>query len=92
MIALLIIVVGIAALDVASLLGFTPDTRDPDYSLGRVIDRRVRADADAAEFIASDGPTSGPSPTAGNHSLKDVPSCRGDQNEPELLQDWLAIG
>jgi hypothetical protein len=36
MIALVFLIL-LVALGAASLLGFTPDTRDPDYSLGSVI-------------------------------------------------------
>jgi hypothetical protein len=38
MTAIIVLVVLFAALGVASLLGRTVDTRDPDYGLGRIID------------------------------------------------------
>jgi hypothetical protein len=40
MIALILIMVGIAALGVATALDLTPDTRDPAYGLGPFLSRR----------------------------------------------------
>jgi hypothetical protein len=42
MIALLLVIVAIAALGVASLLNLTPDTRDPEYSLGPFFSHRIK--------------------------------------------------
>jgi hypothetical protein len=42
MIAVVLIIVGIAALGVASLLDLTPDTRDPEYGLGPFFSHRIR--------------------------------------------------
>jgi hypothetical protein len=42
MIAVLLVIVGIAALGVASLLDLTPDTRDPAYGLGPFFSHRVK--------------------------------------------------
>jgi hypothetical protein len=44
---LMIFVVVLAALGVASMLGWTVDSSDPDFSLGRLIGHHPRA-ADAA--------------------------------------------
>jgi hypothetical protein len=41
MIALVLLIL-LVALGAASVLGFTPDTRDPDYGLGQVIGSRAR--------------------------------------------------
>jgi hypothetical protein len=42
MIALVFIIVGIAALGLASLLNLTPDTRDPAYGLGPFFSHRIK--------------------------------------------------
>jgi hypothetical protein len=41
MIILAIVVAFFVALSVASLLGLTPDTRDPEYGVGRLLDPRI---------------------------------------------------
>jgi hypothetical protein len=45
MIALLLIL-GVAALGVAAWLGLTPDTRDPAYGIGGLVDSRITPQAD----------------------------------------------
>jgi hypothetical protein len=51
MTALLVFVVVLAALGAASLLGWTVDSTDPDFALGRLIGHHPRA-ADAASSPA----------------------------------------
>jgi hypothetical protein len=45
MVAVVVLLVVLIAFDVAALLGWTPDTRDPDYQLGRVLAPRQRSTA-----------------------------------------------
>lgn len=45
MVAVVVFLVLLIGLDVAVLLGWTPDTRDPDYQLGKVLAPRQRGTA-----------------------------------------------
>jgi hypothetical protein len=40
----LVFLIALVVLGAASVLGYLPDTRDPDYGLGPVIDRGVTRD------------------------------------------------
>jgi hypothetical protein len=58
--AALIFLVIIIAMGVAALLGWTADSRDPEYSLGKVLAPRADSGRDATEpgTLPSSGPRS----------------------------------
>jgi hypothetical protein len=51
MAAVVVLLVVLIALDVAALLGWTPDTRDPEYQLGRVLAPRHRRTAPTDQVV-----------------------------------------
>lgn len=58
MAAVVVLLVVLIAFDVAVLLGWTPDTRDPDYQLGKVL--APRPGRSAPDQLVRAGPQAGP--------------------------------